>query len=136
MLKQGKLDQFLNYGIESSMSNVPFSVIFADEFERKLYRLSKKYRSIRQDVEPIIEQLQQKILLGDRLSGFGDNLYVYKIRAKNSNIQKGKSGGYRIIYLLESETSILLLTIYSKSEQEDITKEQIQSILDDFYEAK
>ncbi len=136
MLKQGKLDQFLNYGIESSMSNVPFSVIFADEFERKLYRLSKKCRSIRQDVDPIIEQLQQKILLGDRLSGFGDNLYVYKIRAKNSNIQKGKSGGYRIIYLLESETSILLLTIYSKSEQEDITKEQIQSILDDFYEAK
>ncbi len=58
------------------------------------------------------------------------------MRAKNSNIQKGKSGGYRIIYLLESETSILLLTIYSKSEQEDITTEQIKSILDNFEEAE
>jgi len=58
------------------------------------------------------------------------------VRAKNSNIQKGKSGGYRIIYLLESETSILLLTIYSKSEQEDITTEQIKSILDNFEEAE
>lgn len=118
------------------MNNIPISVRFADEFERRLYRLSKKYRSIRQDVEPILEQLQQKILLGDRLSGFGANLYVYKVRAKNSNIQKGKSGGYRIIYLLESETSILLLTIYSKSEQEDITTEQIQTILEELYESE
>ena len=118
------------------MNNIPISVRFADEFERRLYRLSKKYRSIRQDVEPILEQLQQKILLGDRLSGFGENLYVYKVRAKNSNIQKGKSGGDRIIYLLESETSILLLTIYSKSEQEDMTTEQIQTILEELHESE
>ncbi|MCT7961456.1 type II toxin-antitoxin system RelE/ParE family toxin [Laspinema sp. D1] len=117
------------------MNNIQMSVRFADEFERKLYRLSKKYRSIRQDVEPILEQLQQKILLGERLSGFGDNLYVYKVTAKNSNIPKGKSGGDRIIYLLESETSILLLTIYSKSEPADITTEQIQTILNDVYES-
>ena len=58
------------------------------------------------------------------------------MRAKNSNIQKGKSGGYRIIYLLESKTSILLLTIYSKSEQEDITTEQVKRILDNFEEVE
>ena len=49
------------------------------------------------------------------------------------NLQKGKSAGYRVIYLLESETSILLLTIYNKSEQEDITDHEINSILDEFY---
>lgn len=114
-------------------NDVPISVRFADEFEKKLYRLSKKYRNIRQDVEPVIEQLQGNILLGDRLAGFGSNLYVYKVRVKNSDIQKGKSAGYRIIYLLELENSILLLTIYSKSEQEDITEAQIQSILENFY---
>ncbi len=43
------------------MNNIQMSVRFADEFKRKLYQLSKKYRSIRQDVEPILEQLQQKI---------------------------------------------------------------------------
>ncbi|MGB3190202.1 MAG: type II toxin-antitoxin system RelE/ParE family toxin [Limnoraphis sp.] len=114
-------------------NNLPISVIFADEFEKELYRLSKKYRNIRKDVEPIIEQLQEKRLLGDRLAGFGSNLYVYKVRVKNSNIKKGKSGGYRIIYLLESETSILLLTIYSKSDQADIAVDEIQVILNDFY---
>jgi hypothetical protein len=43
------------------MNNIQISGRFADEFERKLYQLSKKYRSIRQDVEPILEKLQQKI---------------------------------------------------------------------------
>ncbi|WP_365672290.1 hypothetical protein [Okeania sp. SIO3I5] len=43
------------------------------------------------------------------------------MRIKNSNIQKGKSSGYRLIYQVESETSVLLLTIYSKTEREDIS---------------
>jgi mRNA-degrading endonuclease RelE of RelBE toxin-antitoxin system len=60
-------------------------------------------------------------------------IFIYKARVKNSNIQKGKSAGYRVIYLLESETSILLLTIHSKSEQEDITDYEINSILEEFY---
>jgi len=114
-------------------NNFPISLRFADTFEKELYRLSKKYRYIRRDIEPIIEQLQQRILLGDRLVGFGSELYVYKVRARNSNIKKGKSSGYRLIYLVESQASILLLTIYSKSEQVDIEVEEIQAILEDFY---
>lgn len=101
------------------------------EYRNNLKKLAKKYQNIRSDTEVVIEELQQGSVLGDRLSGFGDNLFVYKLRAKNSNIQKGKSGGDRIIYLRESKTSILLLTIYSKSEQEDMTNEQIQKILEE-----
>jgi mRNA-degrading endonuclease RelE of RelBE toxin-antitoxin system len=59
--------------------------------------------------------------------------YIYKVRIKNSNIKKGKSAGYRLIYLLESATSILLLTIYSKTEQEDITVNDINSILQEYF---
>ena len=103
------------------------------EYRRSLRDLAKKYRSIRSDIEPVIAELQGGSLLGDRLAGFGSNLYVYKVRVKNSNIQKGKSAGYRLIYLVESENSILLLTIYSKSEREDITVNEVQSILNIFY---
>lgn len=116
------------------MNNNLLSVRFAYEFENNLYKLSKKYRNIRQDVEPIIKQLQQGNILGDRLAGFGLDIYIYKIRVKNSNIKKGKSAGYRVIYLLESETSMLLLTIYSKSEQEDITVNEINFILNECFE--
>lgn len=105
------------------------SIRFSDEFEEKLYRLSKKYRSIRSDIEPLIEQLQSGDFVGDRIAGLGEEYFVYKVRVRNSNIQKGKSGGYRLIYQVESPTSVLLLTIYSKSDREDITSNEICDII-------
>lgn len=104
------------------------------EYRRNLKSLAKKYRNIRSDLQPLILELQQGNIVGDRLTGFGLELYVYKVRVKNSNIKNGKSAGYRLIYLLESKTSILLLTIYSKSEQEDITINEINSILNECFE--
>ncbi|MBD2598620.1 type II toxin-antitoxin system RelE/ParE family toxin [Nostoc spongiaeforme FACHB-130] len=109
------------------------SIRFSDEFEAELYRLSKRFRKIRSDVQPIIEQLQQGDFVGDRISGLGEEYFVYKVRVRNSNIQKGKSAGYRLIYQVESPTSILLLTIYSKSDREDIGANEIRDILADFY---
>ncbi|NJK74715.1 MAG: type II toxin-antitoxin system RelE/ParE family toxin [Oscillatoriales cyanobacterium RU_3_3] len=107
----------------------PVSIGFADEFEENLYRLSKKYRCIRSDIQPIIEQLQAGDFTGDRLVGMGEEYVILKVRVKNSDIQKGKSAGYRLIYQIESQASVLLLTIYSKSEREDITPNEIRSIL-------
>lgn len=95
--------------------------------------LCKRFRNIRSDVQPIIEQLQQGNFVGDRISGFGEEYFVYKLRVRNSNIQKGKSAGYRLIYQVESPTSILLLTIYSKSDREDIGANEIRDIIADFY---
>ncbi|MBD2166340.1 type II toxin-antitoxin system RelE/ParE family toxin [Calothrix membranacea FACHB-236] len=102
------------------------------EYKQNLRDLSKRFRNIRSDVQPIIEQLQQGNVVGDRISGLGEEYVVYKVRVRNSNIQKGKSAGYRLIYQLESPTSILLLTIYSKSDQEDIAANEIRNVLADF----
>lgn len=62
----------------------------------------------------------------------GEEYVIFKVRVKNSDIQKGKSAGYRLIYQVESATSVLLLTIYSKSEREDISHNEIRSILAEF----
>lgn len=51
---------------------------------------------------------------------------------KNSDVQKGKSGGYRLIYYVKTSTKIILITIYSKSEHEDIAAAEIQQILTEF----
>ena len=67
--------------------------------------------------------------IGDRLAGLGENYVVIKVRVKNSNIQKGKSAGYRLVYQVESPTSVLLLTIYAKSDRDDISPNEIFSIL-------
>lgn len=104
------------------------------EYKRNLKKLAKKYRNIRSDTQFVLTELQEGNFRGDRLSGFGKDDFVYKLRIKNSNLKKGKNAGYRLIYLLESEISILLLTIYSKSEQEDISINEVKSIMSEFYE--
>jgi mRNA-degrading endonuclease RelE of RelBE toxin-antitoxin system len=103
------------------------------EYKQNLRGLAKRFRNIRSDVQPIIDQLQQGSFVGDRISGLGEEYFVYKVRVRNSNIQKGKSAGYRLIYQVESPTSILLLTIYSKSDREDIDANEIRDIMADFY---
>ncbi len=50
---------------------------------------------------------------------------MIKVRVKNSNIQKGKSADYRVIYQVESPTFVLLLTIYAKSDRDDISASEI-----------
>ncbi|MEH2206757.1 MAG: hypothetical protein V7K53_22230 [Nostoc sp.] len=54
------------------------------------------------------------------------------MRIRNSSIQKGKSAGYRLIYQVESPTNILLLTIYFKSDREDIAANEIRDVVADF----
>ncbi|WP_242056932.1 MULTISPECIES: type II toxin-antitoxin system RelE/ParE family toxin [Oscillatoriales] len=104
---------------------------FAEEFKRNLVTLSKKYRHIRSDVQPIIERLEAGELLGDRISG--TDYVVFKVRIKNSDIKKGKSGGYRLIYHVQTPTIIFLMTIYSKSEHENVSVDKIRRILSDVY---
>ena len=114
--------------MESNQSIV--QVETSGNFERQFRGLFKRYRKIRSDVQPIIEQLQSGEVLGDRLSGL--NIFVFKVRVKNSDIQKGKSAGYRLIYQVETPTRIILLAIYAKSDQSSISTIEIEEIVEAF----
>jgi len=100
------------------------------EFQRKLRTLVKKYRQVQADLHSILEQLQLGAFLGDQIPGIGS--IVMKVRLKNSNIQKGKSGGYRLIYWISSPELIVLLDIYSKSDQKDTEVGEIRQIIKAF----
>lgn len=106
-------------------SNIEITV--TPEFKRSLRTLAKRYRSIRSDIQPIIDRLQSGEILGDQVSGVGYT--VFKVRIQNSDNQKGKSGGYRFIYYLKTSASILLVTLYSKSDQGDIAANTIKTII-------
>ncbi|BAU10191.1 hypothetical protein LEP3755_06710 [Leptolyngbya sp. NIES-3755] len=82
----------------------------------------------------MLGSLQAGDFIGDRLTGIGKGYIVLKARVKNRNLQKGKSGGYHLIYQIESSSSILLLTIYAKSDREDITVQEVRDILKEFYQ--
>jgi addiction module RelE/StbE family toxin len=102
-------------------------VTFTPEFKRNLRQLAKKYRHIKSDLQPIIDQLASGSKPGDQVSQV--RYEVFKVRAKNSDSLKGKSGGYRLIYHVKSESEVVLVTVYSKTEQADIAPEDIRRII-------
>lgn len=112
-------------------NNVPsIEIVLTPRFQQDLRKLAKRYRSIRKDLIPLIEKLQQGETPGDRISG--NKYQVIKVRLKNSDIQKGKSAGYRVIYYLKTQTAITLVTIYSKSDLTDIPNKVIEEIIQKF----
>jgi mRNA-degrading endonuclease RelE of RelBE toxin-antitoxin system len=98
-------------------------IALTPRFKKDLRELAKRYRSIRTDLQPLIEQLQAGEIPGDRIAGI--KYQIFKVRLKNSNIQKGKSGGYRVIYYLKTDEGIILATIYAKSDISDVSNETI-----------
>ena len=54
---------------------------------------------------------------------------LFKVRIKNSDARRGKSGGYRIIYYLKTEDHIILVTIYSKSDKPDVPATEIRELI-------
>jgi mRNA-degrading endonuclease RelE of RelBE toxin-antitoxin system len=102
-------------------------IVFSVRFEKDIKRLFKKFKSIRQDLQPLISTLEQGETPGDQIQGVG--LPVYKVRVRNRDLTRGKSGGYRVIYYIRTVNAIVLVTIYAKSEQEDISIEAVKQII-------
>ena len=102
-------------------------VRFTLPFIRRLKGLTKRYRKIQRDIQPIIEELQLGNFIGDQIAG--TNFTIFKVRAKNSDIPIGKSGGYRVIYQVVSPELVLLLLIYAKSDQADVSLDEIQDAI-------
>ncbi|WP_045214468.1 addiction module antitoxin [Desulfonatronovibrio magnus] len=102
-------------------------VSFTFEFKRNLRALAKKYRSIKADLQPLIDSLEDGELPGDQIPGV--HLAIFKVRIQNTDIQKGKRSGYRCIYYLKTRDQIILVTIYSKLDQSDVSGKRIKEIL-------
>lgn len=102
-------------------------VSFTFEFKRNLRALAKKYRSIKADLQPLIDSLEDGELPGDQVPGI--HLSIFKVRIQNTDIQKGKRSGCRCIYCLKTRNQIILVTIYSKLDQSDISGKKIKEIL-------
>ena len=103
-------------------------VEYTSEFKRNVRQLAKKYRLIKSDVGPVIETLQSGETPGDEISRSGAGLRVFRVRIRNSDSQRGKSGGYRMIYWAR-ESRVVLITIYSKAEQGNVSASQIRRII-------
>ncbi|WP_293368086.1 type II toxin-antitoxin system RelE/ParE family toxin [Nevskia sp.] len=103
-------------------------LLYSVAFKRQLHDLAKRYRNIRSDLTPTLTQLQAGETPGDQVPGTGYALY--KVRIANRDARRGKSGGYRVIYYLQTDTDRLLVAIYSKSDQADVTAAELRRIIE------
>jgi mRNA-degrading endonuclease RelE of RelBE toxin-antitoxin system len=95
-----------------------------DEFKRQFRRLSKKYRSLTDDLETFQKELKKNPFQGDSLGGG-----VRKIRMAIGSKGKGKSGGARVLtltVLVTDDADVTLLTIYDKDEISNVSDEYIK----------
>ena len=85
-------------------------------FSRQLKRLVKKYPSVRKEMLPLVETLEENPQQGSPL---GKD--CYKIRLAITSKGKGKSGGARVItHVYVFRKTVYLLSVYDKSEQANI----------------
>ena len=103
------------------------------KFQKEFKRLQKKYPSLKGELTELREILHNQPKTGTPI-GSG----IYKIRLAIKSKGKGKSGGARIISYVETEiigmvenNTVILLTIYDKSEISTITKEEIQFLIEE-----
>ena len=101
-----------------------YEVIPMGRFKRDVKQLAKKYRHIKDDLKELENILTSKPKAGQaipKLKGL-----IYKIRVRNRDILKGKSGGYRVIYYLDEINRIIfMVTVYVKGEKENIRLNEI-----------
>jgi mRNA-degrading endonuclease RelE of RelBE toxin-antitoxin system len=105
-------------------------IILSPDFQAQARKLKKRYRQFRSDLQVLLDDLQEGNLPGDQITG--TSYIVYKVRLKNSDIKKGKSGGYRVIYQQRDDIYILLVTVYSKSDESNIATAEIKAIIEHF----
>jgi hypothetical protein len=107
-----------------------YRLFVTHNFEKEAKRLVKKYASLKQELAELQNQL-----LSNPKQGTPIGKGAYKIRLAVNSKGKGKSGGMRIITLVEVDilikdvTNIFLLSIYDKSEVANISPDELKRLI-------
>ncbi len=100
-------------------------------FDKEIKRLNKKYRSLKNDLAALFEELEQNPQLGVDL---GNGLH--KVRMAIASKGKGKSHGARVIThtaIVSVEDGVItLLYIYDKADQDSITDKELVELMKRF----
>jgi len=114
--------------------DVDRSTEFIGEAKRLIRK--KKFFTLPKQIDELVADLKQGKLEGDRIkhSETPTPYDVYKLRLPNLDANVGKSNGYRVIYfVVTDEKVIVLLTMYYKKEQEDVTDTYIDGLIDGYF---
>ncbi len=104
-------------------------ISYHPQFSKDAKRLSKKYKSLISDLKDFVSEIKNNPELGTDL-GHG----LRKVRISIASKGKGKSGGgriitYKTIVTEEGYTKIILLTMYDKTEIENVSDVFLRSLI-------
>lgn len=103
-----------------------FDIIAGPSFVREVKKLQKKYPSLKEDLSELVRSLREDPFTGTPL---GQNCYKIRLAIKSKG--KGKSGGARVItHLYLKDEKIYLLSIFDKSQKENISDQEIKKLID------
>lgn len=98
-----------------------FNILSTPVFIKELKHLARKYSFIKKDLAELADKLQKEPRMGTPL---GND--CYKIRVAITSKGQGKSGGARVITnVWISGSTIYLLSIYDKSEAENVSDKDL-----------
>lgn len=104
-----------------------------DEFDKDVKRLSKKYRTLDEDIEVLGKVLttnpNANPTFSFRIEGLGIESCVIKVKkiASKSFKEKGVNSGFRMIYAyFEQEERIVYIELYHKNEKPLEDRERIK----------
>ena len=102
-----------------------YKIEISGRFEKEIKRLIKKFPSLKNEYASLIELLKEQPFQG---APIGND--CYKIRLAVSSKGRGQSGGARVITnVYVSKNTVYLLSIYDKSEQENISDKDLEKLL-------
>jgi mRNA-degrading endonuclease RelE of RelBE toxin-antitoxin system len=103
-----------------------YNISLSDRFQKDAKRLSKRYASFKSDLLKLIQDLEENPIQGNNLGKS-----CYKVRLKIEAKKKGKAAGARVItYVHVSQEDVYLLTVYDKSDRDNLEDGEIEELLE------
>ncbi len=94
-------------------------------FDRQAKRLTRKFASFKKELAELFGSLETDPTQGTAL---GNDCYKIRIAIKSKG--KGKSGGARFItHVFAVREHVYLLTVFDKSEKDNISDNELQELL-------
>ncbi len=106
-----------------------YSVYLPAFFKQSLKLLTRRFPHVREDVCAAIDEILRYPMLGVVIPGTGG---VRKLRVRSTDLKRGKSGGFRLLYIVLSDRELICpLLIYAKSDRKDVTRRELRALLVD-----
>jgi mRNA-degrading endonuclease RelE of RelBE toxin-antitoxin system len=118
-----------------------FRLRVTNRFERCVKNFKRRFPKITKDVSQAVEQLESNSQQGTIIP---DDYNIRKMRVASSDMQRGKSGGFRLLYRLSSDDNVVdsedneivmtLLYLYAKVDQSDVAASFLEILNEDALE--